>query len=368
MFIFKLHLTHSKPGNEIDHMIKLINPQLPLMPALAVHQGSKNMRKIVVRHCGDPHVMEIAQDDLPAPGVDEVQIRHHAIGLNYIDTYFRSGLYPSPIGLPFTPGLEAAGEVVAVGKQVTNFSVNDRVAYGTGPLGAYSEARNIPAQKIVPLPDNVDYDIAAAMMLKGMTVQYLLRQTYALKAGDTVLFHAAAGGVGLMFCQWAKYLGASVIGTVSSDAKAELAKANGCDHIINYTHEDFPKRVREITKGKGVPVVYDGVGKTTFAGSLDCLQPRGLMISFGNASGAVEKFDLSVLSAKGSLYLTRPTLMNYTASYDQLTACAAEVMQMIADGHLKIDIRQKYGLDDAVQAHLDLEGRKTTGATIITPN
>ena len=307
-------------------------------------------------------------DDTASPGEGEVRIKHRSIGLNYIDTYFRSGLYPSPVGLPFTPGLEASGEVVAVGANVNEFKIGDRVAYGTGPLGAYCDERNIPAAKIVSIPDTVDYDTAAAMMLKGMTVQYLLRQTYPLKAGETILFHAAAGGVGLIFCQWAKHIGATVIGTVGSEDKAELAKANGCDHIIHYNKEDFPSRVRELTGGKGVPVVFDGVGKTTFMGSLDCLQPRGLMISFGNASGAVEKFDLGILSAKGSLYVTRPTLMSYTATRDQLTACAGEVMQMIGNGHLNIDIRQKYPLADVVQAHSDLEGRKTTGTTVIVPN
>ena len=325
-------------------------------------------KRILVGECGGPEVMKLHDTELPPPAADEVQIRHHAIGLNYIDTYFRSGLYPSPIGLPFSPGLEASGEIVAVGSEVTDYTIGDRVAYGTGPLGAYSTQRNIPAAKLVHVPDNVPFDVAAAMMLKGMTVQYLLRQTYKVQSGETVLFHAAAGGVGLIFCQWAKHLGATVIGTVSTKEKAEMARAHGCDHVINYSQENFVERVKELTDGKGVPVVYDGVGKTTFAGSLDCLKPRGLMVSFGNASGAVESFDLGLLSAKGSLYVTRPTLMTYTASRSELLACANEVMDMLSHAHIKIDIHQRYKLSEVVQAHKDLEGRKTTGATVIIPD
>lgn len=326
------------------------------------------MQRVTVDQCGGPEVMSVRDVTLTDPVEGEVRLKHHAIGLNYIDTYFRSGLYPSPVGLPFSPGLEASGEILALGPNVNEFKVGDRVAYGTGPLGAYCDERNIPAAKLIPIPKDVEYEIAAAMMLKGMTVQYLLRQTFPVQAGQTVLFHAAAGGVGLIFCQWAKHIGARVIGTVGSDEKGELAKSFGCDHIINYNKVDFTKSVRELTDGKGVPVVFDGVGQKTFQGSLDCLQPRGMMISFGNASGSVESFDLGVLSTKGSLYLTRPTLMTYTATREQLLECAGEVMGMIANKHLKIDIRQRYALSDAVQAHKDLEGRKTTGATVLLPN
>ena len=257
--------------------------------------------RIVCRKTGGPEVLEVEQIDLQPPAPGEIQVRQTAVGLNYIDTYFRTGLYPSPVGLPFSPGLEAAGVVEAVGDGVTDFAVGQRVAYGTGPLGAYATRRNMPAAKVVPVPDSIDDQTAAAMMLKGMTAQYLLRQTYEVKAGDTILFHAAAGGVGLIACQWAKKLGATVIGTAGTQEKADLARANGADHVILYNDEDFAERVRELTRGEGVPVVYDGVGKATFDKSLDCLRPRGLMVSFGNASGAVADFNLGILSQKGSL-------------------------------------------------------------------
>ncbi|MEZ5826087.1 MAG: quinone oxidoreductase [Geminicoccaceae bacterium] len=323
--------------------------------------------RIVCRKTGGPEVMEIEDIDLPAPAAGEVRVRHTAIGLNYIDTYFRTGLYPSPVGLPFSPGLEAAGVVEAVGEGVSDLAAGQRVAYGTGPLGAYSTERNIPAAKVVPLPDGIDDQTAAAMMLKGMTVQYLLRQTYKVAAGDTILFHAAAGGVGLIACQWAKRLGATVIGTAGSREKAELAKAHGADHVILYNEEDFAERVRELTGSQGVPVVYDGVGQSTFMKSLDCLQPRGLMVSFGNASGPVADFNLGILSQKGSLFVTRPTLMSYTAKTEELRACAADVMDVVGSGDVKIEVNQTFALKDARAAHEALEGRKTTGATVLLP-
>ncbi|MCB2009141.1 MAG: quinone oxidoreductase, partial [Geminicoccaceae bacterium] len=318
--------------------------------------------RIVCRKTGGPEVLEIEQIDLQPPAPGEIQVRQTAVGLNYIDTYFRTGLYPSPVGLPFSPGLEAAGVVEAVGDGVTDIAVGQRVAYGTGPLGAYATRRNMPAAKVVPVPDSIDDQTAAAMMLKGMTAQYLLRQTYEVKAGDTILFHAAAGGVGLIACQWAKKLGATVIGTAGTQEKADLARAHGADHVILYNDEDFAERVRELTRGEGVPVVYDGVGKATFDKSLDCLRPRGLMVSFGNASGAVADFNLGILSQKGSLYVTRPTLMTYTASVEELRACAADVMDVVGSGDVRIDVRQTFALTDARKAHESLEGRETTGA------
>ena len=323
--------------------------------------------RIVCRKTGGPEVLEIEQIDLQPPAPGEIQVRQTAVGLNYIDTYFRTGLYPSPVGLPFSPGLEAAGVVEAVGDGVTDIAVGQRVAYGTGPLGAYATRRNMPAAKVVPVPDSIDDQTAAAMMLKGMTAQYLLRQTYEVKAGDTILFHAAAGGVGLIACQWAKKLGATVIGTAGTQEKADLARAHGADHVILYNDEDFAERVRELTRGEGVPVVYDGVGKATFDKSLDCLRPRGLMVSFGNASGAVADFNLGILSQKGSLYVTRPTLMTYTASVEELRACAADVMDVVGSGDVRIDVRQTFALTDARKAHESLEGRETTGASVLIP-
>ncbi|NNF79018.1 MAG: quinone oxidoreductase [Rhizobiales bacterium] len=323
------------------------------------------MRAIQMQQPGGPEVMELVEINLAAPGAGEIRVRHTAIGLNYIDTYHRSGLYPLP--LPSGIGLEAAGVVEECGAGVQGISVGDRVAYGTGPLGAYAEARNVPASRVVKLPDTITDETAAAMMLKGMTARYLLRETYEVQAGDTILWHAAAGGVGLIACQWAKALGATVIGTVSSDEKAALAKANGCDHIIMYTHEDVAERVREITGGAGVPVVYDGVGAATVEASLNSLRPRGLLASFGNASGPVKDFDLGALSAKGSLYVTRPTLMTYTASDEDLAANTADLVEMVGSGKVKIPVNQHYALADVQQAHHDLESRKTTGSTIIVP-
>ncbi len=322
--------------------------------------------RIVVRAHGGPEVLELESVAAPVPGPGEALVRHRAIGLNYIDTYFRTGLYPPPTGLPFVPGNEGAGVVEAVGPGVTEVEPGQRVAYAAG-LGAYAELRTIAADRLVPLPDSVDDATAAAMMLKGMTAQYLLRQTYRVQPGDTILFHAAAGGVGLIACQWARHLGATVIGTVGSAAKAELALAHGCAHVIDYTNEDFVARVKEITGGKGVPVVYDGVGKATFLASLDCLRPRGLMVSFGNASGAVEPFNLGILSQKGSLYVTRPTLFTYTATRADLLACAGELLDIVAKGAVRVEIHQRYKLADAAEAHRALESRATTGSTILEP-
>lgn len=323
------------------------------------------VKAIRITETGGPDVLKLVDVDLADPGAGEVQVQHTAIGLNYIDTYFRSGLYPAPI--PCGLGLEAAGVVTKVGDGVSHLKEGDRVAYGSGPLGAYSEAQNAPANRLVKVPDGVSDKDAAAMMLKGMTAHYLLRRTYKVKAGDTILFHAAAGGVGLIACQWAKHLGATVIGTVGSEEKAALAKQAGADHTILYREEDVPARVREITGGKMVPVVYDGVGKDTFNMSLDCLAPLGLLASFGNASGPVPPFDLSILNLKGSLFVTRPSLAAYTASDEDLAMTAADLFEVMAKGAVKADVRQEYALADAAQAHKDLEGRKTTGATVLIP-
>ena len=315
---------------------------------------------------GGPEVLKWEDVDVGDPGPGEARVRHTAVGLNFIDTYQRTGLYPLA-SLPSGLGMEGAGIVEAVGEGVADIEEGQRVAYAGGPPGAYSEARVMPVGRLVPMPDAIDDQIAAAMMLKGMTAQYLIRQTYVVKAGDTILTHAAAGGVGLILCQWAKHLGATVIGTVGSDEKAELAKANGCDHPIVYTRENFAERVKEITDGKGVPVVYDSVGAATWEGSLDCLQPRGLMVSFGNASGKVDPVEPVVLSAKGSLFLTRPTLVHYTATRAELLAVAGDLFDVVGPGHVKILVNQTYALADTAQAHTDLEGRKTTGSTVLLP-
>ncbi len=314
---------------------------------------------------GGPEVMRWEEVEVGAPGAGQIRIRHGAVGLNYIDTYHRTGLYP--IGeRPFTPGLEGAGTVEAVGDGVADLAPGDRVAYAAPPMGAYAEARLMTAANVVKIPDSIGDETAAAMMLKGMTVEYLLRRTYAVKPGDTILFHAAAGGVGLIACQWAKAIGATVIGTVGSDEKADLARAHGCDRPVVYTRENFVERVKEITGGKGVPVVYDSVGRTTFTDSLDCLAPRGLLAAFGQSSGPVEPFDPGLLAAKGSLYLTRPSLMAYNASRPELVASAGALFDMVASGKVKIEINARYPLGDAVAAHRDLEGRKTTGSTVFT--
>jgi NADPH:quinone reductase len=323
------------------------------------------MKAIRIETTGGPDVMKLVDVDVGRPGAGQVRVRQTAIGLNYIDTYHRSGLYP--LQFPSGLGLEAAGVVEEVGEGVTSLKPGDRIAYGTGPIGAYAEMRNLPANRLVKLPDAISDETAAGMMLKGMTARYLLRATYVVEPGGTILLHAAAGGVGMIMSQWAKALGATVIGTVGSDAKASVARAHGCDHVINYSTEDTVKRVREITGGAGVPVVYDGVGKDTLMISLDCLQPRGLMVSFGNASGAVPPFDLLTLSAKGSLYVTRPTLNTYTASDADLQETAQDLVSVVASGKVKIPVNQRYALAEVVQAHRDLESRKTTGTTVLLP-
>jgi NADPH:quinone reductase len=323
------------------------------------------MKAIRIEETGGPEVMKLVDVDLPPPGPGEIRLRHTAVGLNFIDTYHRSGLYP--VKLPSGIGLEAAGVVEETGEGVSHLKAGDRVAYGTGPLGAYCEARNAPANRVSKIPEGITDETAAAMMLKGMTVRYLLRETYKVAPGDTILLHAAAGGVGLIACQWAKALGATVIGTAGSEEKAELARAHGCDHVILYTKEDVPARVRELTGGKGVPVVYDGVGKDTLIVSLDSLQPRGLLVTFGNASGPVDKFDVGLLSAKGSLYVTRPTLATYVASDEALQANANDLFDMVRTGKVKIEVNQTYPLSEVVQAHRDLASRKTTGSTVLLP-
>lgn len=309
--------------------------------------------------------MKLVDVDVGKPGPGQVRVRQRAIGLNYIDTYHRSGLYAVP--LPSGIGLEAAGVVEELGEGVTNLKVGDRIAYGVGALGAYAEMRNLPANRITKLPDEISDETAAGMMLKGMTVRYLLRATYKVQPGETILLHAAAGGVGLILSQWAKAIGATVIGTVGSDSKKEIAMAHGCDHVINSSTEDVVARVKEINGGKGLPVVYDGVGQATLMTSLDCLAPRGLLVSFGNASGPVKSFDLGLLAAKGSLYVTRPTLMSYTASDADLKETADDLVDMVKSGKVKIPVNQRYALADAVKAHEDLESRKTTGTTVLIP-
>jgi NADPH:quinone reductase len=313
---------------------------------------------------GGPEVLAWDSVEIGKPGQGQVRLRQTAIGLNYVDTYFRAGVYPAP--LPSGIGTEGAGVVEEVGPGVGEVKVGDRVAYAGGPLGAYAEARVMPADRLIVLPASITDRQGAAMMLQGLTVQYLIRRTYRVEKGDTILIHAAAGGIGLILCQWAKHLGATVIGTVGSDAKAELAKANGCHHPIVYTREDFVARVKDITGGKLLPVVYDSVGKDTFMKSLDCLRPLGLMVSFGQASGKVEPFDAGILAGKGSLYLTRPTLNTYAAKREDLVAMAKELFEVVASGAVKIAVNQTYALKDAAQAHRDLEGRKTTGSTVFT--
>jgi NADPH2:quinone reductase len=320
---------------------------------------------IRIHQTGGPEVLCWEEDTVPAPAAGEATIRHAAVGLNYIDTYHRTGLYPLP--LPTGLGLEGAGVVEAVGAGVTEVKVGDRIAYAGGPPGAYAEVRNIPAHRLLRLPDAIPFEIGAAMMLQGLTSAYLLRRTYRVQAGDAVLIHAAAGGVGLIACQWARALGATVIGTVGSAAKGELAKAHGCHHVINYSTENFTARVREITGGEGVAVVYDGVGKDVFMGSLDSLRPLGMLVTYGNASGPVPPFDPLLLSQKGSLFVTRPTLMHYTAKRADLEALGGELFDMVASGEVRIEVNQRYALKDAAQAHRDLEARKTTGSTILLP-
>ena len=318
---------------------------------------------IRIHELGGPDVMRWEEVDVPAPGPGEAVIKQTASGLNYIDVYFRTGLYKAP-SLPAVLGNEGAGVVEAIGDGVTEVAVGDRVAYCMS-IGSYAQRRVIASKVLVKVPDGVTDEQAAAMMLKGSTVQYLIRRTHRVAAGETVLFHAAAGGCGLIACQWLKHLGATVIGTVGSPQKAELAQAHGCDHTILYTHENVSERVRELTDGKGVPVVYDSVGKDTFEGSLDCLQPRGLMVSFGNASGAVEPFKIAGLATRGSLYLTRPTLATYTATRAELEETTKELFDVVTSGAVTIEVNQHYALEYAAQAHEDLEGRKTTGSTVL---
>jgi len=314
---------------------------------------------------GGPEVLELVDVEVGEPGPGEARVRNHAIGLNFIDVYFRTGLYP--LDLPSGLGQEAAGVVEAVGPDVHHVQPGDRVAYATRPNGAYSALRVMPAANLVRLPDDISFETGAAMLLQGLTVQYLFRQTWQLQAGQTVLFHAAAGGVGLIACQWARAIGANLIGTVGSNEKAELARAHGAAHVINYNTEDVVARVKEITGGAGVPVVFDSVGKDTFIRSLDCLAPLGLMVSFGNSSGAVPPFALGELAARGSLFITRPTLQSYASTREKLEAMAADLFQMVSGGHIKIEINQRFPLADAARAHTELEARRTTGKTILLP-
>jgi NADPH2:quinone reductase len=323
------------------------------------------MKKILFSKTGGPEILELVDVDLPKPSAGEVRVRHTAIGLNFVDTYYRSGLYPAT--LPSGLGNEAAGVVEIIGEGVKGLKIGDRVAYGSGALGAYADARNFPANRLVKLPKSISDETAAGMMLKGMTVRYLLRATFKVKRGQTILMHAAAGGVGLIMSQWAKALGVKVIGTVGSDEKIEIAKAHGCTYVINNRTEDVAARVREITNGKGVPVVYDGVGQATLMASLDSLAPRGLLVSFGNASGPITGLNLGLLSARGSLYVTRPTLASYIATDEDFRETANDLIEIVKSGKVKIPINQRYALADVAQAHRDLESGKTTGSTILVP-
>ena len=324
------------------------------------------VQAIRVHETGGPEVLKWETADVAGPGPGEAHIRHTAIGLNFIDTYFRSGLYPAPEGTPFIPGNEGAGEVLAIGEGVENVKPGDRVAY-VGGLGAYAQERVVAADRLVLLPHGIDDKTAAGMMLKGMTARYLLRETYQVTSETILLFHAAAGGVGLIAGQWAAHLGATAIGTVGSAEKAELARSSGYAHVINYREENFVERVAEITDGKGCDVVYDSVGKDTYPGSLDCLRPRGLWVSFGQSSGPIADFNLALLSQKGSLFATRPTLFNYIASRQDLETTAGDLFDVVSSRVVKISVNQEYRLQDAVQAHRDLEGRKTTGTTVLVP-
>jgi NADPH2:quinone reductase len=323
-------------------------------------------KAIRIHETGGPEVMRFEDYDPGQPAAGEALVRHEAVGLNFIDVYHRAGIYPLP-ALPAILGMEGAGIVAAVGKDVTEVAVGDRVAYAGMPPGAYAETRRIPAHRLVKLPDGISTKQGAGMMLQGMTARYLLRGCYPVKSGDRILIHAAAGGVGLIVCQWANHLGATVIGTVGSEEKAELARAHGCHHPILYRQEDFAERTRQITDGKGVDVVYDSVGQATFMKSLDCLRPMGIMVSFGQSSGLVPAFDPGLLSAKGSLFLTRPTLMTYTAERSALLEHARELFEVVESGAVKIEIQQSYPLSEAARAHQDLEARKTTGSTILLP-
>jgi len=322
-------------------------------------------KAIRIHRTGGPEVMEYVDVDVGRPGPGQALVRQMACGLNFVDVYFRSGEYAQP--LPAGLGMEAAGIVEALGQGVPHLRVGDHVAYAARPPGAYAEMRILPAQLLVKVPASISFETAAAVMLQGLTVQYLFRRAFELQGGETILFHAAAGGVGLIACQWARAIGVTLIGTVGSDEKAELAKAHGCVHAINYRRENFVERVREITEGKGVPVVYDSVGKETFFGSLDCLSPLGMMVSFGSASGPVPPFNLGELASRGSLFITRPSVFDYTAKRDDLEKAAAEVFSMVEGGKIKVHINQRYALQDVAQAHRDLAARGTTGSTILIP-
>ena len=319
-----------------------------------------------VHKVGGPEVLTYEEIEVGAPGQGQIRVKQHACGVNFIDTYFRMGMYPSPVGLPFVAGNEAAGEVMAVGPGVSEFKVGDRVAYVVA-LGCYAAERLVPAERAVKLPSAISYEQAAAMMLKGMTAEYLLRRTFKVEKGMNVLMHAAAGGVGLILCQWANHLGANVIGTVGSKDKAALARANGCHHTILYREEDFVARVKEITGGKLCEVVYDGIGKTTFPASLDCLKPLGMFVSFGSASGQIDAFNINILQTKGSLYATRPTLNTYAAKRPDLLAIANDLFDVVSKGAVKVPVNQKYPLREALKAHRDLETRATTGSSILVP-
>ena len=324
------------------------------------------MSKAIRIHAqGGPEVMKWESVPTPEPGPAEALVHHTAVGLNYIDVYFRNGLYKIP-SLPATIGMEAAGTVVAVGAEVHTVKPGDRVGYATGPIGAYATERVISADRLVKIPDAIGDQTAAAMLLQGMTAQYLLRRTYPVKAGETILVHAAAGGVGLILCQWAKHLGVTVIGVVSTEAKAQLAREHGADHVV-IGHANLPAEVKRITGGAMVPVVYDSVGKDTFTSSLDCLAPLGLMVTYGNASGPVPPFDLGALAAKGSLFVTRPTLATYTAKPADLAASAADLFAVVGAGAVKIRVNQTFPLQDAAAAHAALEARQTTGSTVLVP-
>lgn len=318
---------------------------------------------IRVHKVGGPEALKWEPVEEAEPGPGQVRLRQHAAGLNFIDVYHRTGLYPLP--LPFTPGVEGAGVIEAVGDDVSNVGVGDRVAYA-GPVGGYAEVRLIDAEKVVKLPDAIDFDQAAGMMLQGMTARMLLRSVFPVTAGDTILIHAAAGGVGLIMCQWAAIMGATVIGTVSTEEKAELARAHGCAHPLVHGKQDFVAEVDRITEGAKLPVIYDSVGRDTFMRSLDCLRPRGLMVSFGQSSGPVEPFSPNLLAQKGSIYLTRPTLFNYTASREQLEQSAAELFEVVGSGKVIIEVKQRYPLAEAAEAQRALEARQTTGSTVLT--
>tara|TARA_B100000214_G_scaffold98005_1_gene68235 strand:- start:207 stop:1181 length:975 start_codon:yes stop_codon:yes gene_type:complete len=324
------------------------------------------VQSIEIKKTGGPEVLEIKNIKLEDPKDGEVQIKHSAIGLNYIDTYHRSGLYPLP--LPSGIGLEAAGIIEKTGKNVGDFKVGDKVAYAAAPIGSYSSHRNYPVKSLVKVPDGIDLEVVATLMTKGLTTFYLLHKTYVVKSGQTILFHAAAGGVGQIFCQWAKSLGCSVIGTVGSDEKIDIAKKFGCDHVINYSKDDFQKKVMEITNEEGLPVVYDGVGKVTMEKSLGCLKMRGTFVSFGNASGKLDPLDVGKLIAPKGLFLTRPSIAHYTATREELDEAANKLFEMVQQEKVKIDIFKKYSLNDVINAHRDLEARKIIGPAIIVPN